>query len=55
MVGFTVIGPRWSKDQCVKLTGSAAKWDGHTLYETPRGEGGHYYWVRDDAVKLQRR
>ncbi|MEK2494387.1 hypothetical protein WN990_33060 [Kitasatospora purpeofusca] len=55
VVGFTVIGPRWRKDQCVKLTGSAAKWDGHTFYETPRGEGSHYYWIRDDAVKLQRR
>ncbi|MFE2407327.1 hypothetical protein ACFXDE_03160 [Kitasatospora sp. NPDC059408] len=55
VTGFTNLGSRWRKDQCVKLTGSATKWDGHTFYETPQGQGGHYDWVRDDAVNLRRK
>ncbi|MFJ2598451.1 hypothetical protein [Streptomyces erythrochromogenes] len=55
--GFTDMGGRWRKNQCVKLTGSAAEWQGHTYYETPQAGsgGGHYDWIRDDEMQLQRK
>ncbi|MFF3861571.1 hypothetical protein [Streptomyces sp. NPDC002209] len=41
----------------MKLTGSAAKWQGRTYYETPQsGSGGrHYDWIRNDEMQLQRK
>ncbi|MEV6971869.1 hypothetical protein [Kitasatospora sp. NPDC093806] len=57
VTGFTDEGGRWREGQCIKLTGSASKWDGHTFYETPvsGGGGGHLDWVRDDEVQLLRK
>ncbi|MFF4098615.1 hypothetical protein [Streptomyces sp. NPDC001903] len=57
VTGFTDAGGRWRKNQCVKLTGSAAKWQGHTYYETPQSGsgGGHYDWIRDDEMQLRRK
>ncbi|WP_328952954.1 hypothetical protein [Kitasatospora purpeofusca] len=53
--GFTDLGAYWRRNQCVKLTGSGTKWDGHTYYETPLGAGGgHYRWIRTDDIELLR-
>ncbi|MEU9304745.1 hypothetical protein [Streptomyces sp. NPDC048269] len=48
-------GPWWRKGQCIKVTGSATTWKGHTYYQSALGSGGHSRGVRGDEIELRQR